>query len=271
LVAPRRKDRRLLEELATESFAELKLALSEFSLSRAELARAMARALKMTKVPPVSGRVTSEYKALGKILIEWSRGAAYADDAGKPRVLMVKGPGATFESLARRALPNRSVNEVVERIRRVAEVSMRPQGKIALLGSVLVNIMQSDESHLAHMNRQLEHFFSTSRFNRRMAKRGAPERRMERLATHVIASDQVESFMEEVKPRIYNMLMGVENAMDRRNPKGKRAKGTVVGVGVYMSAEENLERAGYGPIRPRSRARARITLASKRYKRSRRR
>ena len=118
------------------------------------------------------GPIMSTTRGIGWILDQWSRKAGYLDASGKPRVLAILGPGATFESLARQALPHMSVDEVVALTLELAEVAQRPGGKIALLGSILVKVSKSADRHLAHLVRQLDQLLTTSVHNRRALLKG---------------------------------------------------------------------------------------------------
>ena len=82
-----------------------------------------------------------------------------------------RGPGATFESLARRFLPNMPLEEVVALACENSEVVTRPGDKIALLGSILVKLGESREKYLAHAIRQIDQLLQTLLHNRRVQRR----------------------------------------------------------------------------------------------------
>jgi len=190
---------------------------------------------------------------LGRMLLEWSRDEEYVGPDGKPKVLAIKGPGATFETLAKRALPGSPLDPIVARACETAEVRKRPGGKIALLGSILVKVLKSPESHLAHVIRQIDQFLSTSLHNQRMHRQGRAGGRMERLSTGVIVASEFKALMRELRPQIYDLLLTVDSSLQAREPKTRRAlkRATAVSVGVYVSQEPDLERAGVSAPRPR--------------------
>lgn len=249
----RASSRRAKVDLAVELYAHARLALRDFGLTDSELRWAINRAARLAEAPRVSGPLMRDIHGLGRMLLEWSRDEEYVGPDGKPKVLAIKGPGATFETLAKRALPGSPLDPIVALACETAEVRKRPGGKIALLGSILVKVLKSPESHLAHVIRQIDQFLSTSLHNRRMHRQGRAGGRMERLSTGVIVASEFKPLMRELRPQIYDLLLTVDSSLQAREPKTRRAlkRATAVSVGVYVSQEPDLERAGVSAPRPR--------------------
>jgi hypothetical protein len=251
--------KRLKEDLAVELYTHIKRTLAEFGLTPKEQRRAMDRAWRARKAPRVSGPLIRDVHGLGRILLQWSREPEYLDDAGKPRVLSIKGIGSTFETLAQRSIPQLPVDQVVELACETAEVAIRPGGKIALLGSILVKVLKSEERLLAHVVRQVDQLLTTSLHNRRMHRQGLTGGRMERLSIGLIPQGEFKAFMQELRPQIYDLLLHVDSSLQRREPKTAKALKTAraVSVGIYASEEPDLERAGVAVHRVRRRSRRR--------------
>lgn len=249
----RASSRRAKVDLAVELYAHARLALRDFGLTDSELRWAINRAARLAEAPRVSGPWMRDIHGLGRMLLEWSRDEEYVGPDGKPKVLAIKGPGATFETLAKRALPGSPLDPIVALACETAEVRKRPGGRIALLGSILVKVLKSPESHLAHVIRQIDQFLSTSLHNRRMHRQGRAGGRMERLSTGVIVASEFKPLMRELRPQIYDLLLTVDSSLQAREPKTRRAlkRATAVSVGVYVSQEPDLERAGVSAPRPR--------------------
>ena len=240
--APKRAAGRVREELAQELYSRIRSALLEFGVTDAEQQRALERSRHVKTIPRASGRLMRDAWGLGTMLLEWSREAPYLDSSGRPRVLAIEGPGATFETLARQCLPRMPLNDVVAMACEIAEVTLRPQGKIALLGSILVKVVKSRERHLAHVIRRIDQLLATSLHNRRHQRRG----RTERMTVGMISRANAQKFMLEVRPQVYDLMMKVDTSIRQHEPKTARAlrSATAVGVGVYLSQEDDLERAG---------------------------
>jgi hypothetical protein len=238
------------EELAVELYTRLRLALVEIGVTRTQLRRAVERSWRLSRAPTVSGPIMSTTRGIGWILDQWSRKAGYLDTAGKPRVLAIRGPGATFESLARRALPHMSVEAVVALTLELAEVAERPGGKIALLGSILVKVSKSADRHLAHLVRQLDQLLTTSVHNRRATLKGVPGGRMERNVIGLLAKGEYPSFMQEVRPQVYELLTLFDAYLEKRGPKtaAELKSASAVSLSMYVNEEADLERAGLSAL-----------------------
>jgi hypothetical protein len=196
--------------------------------------------------PKVSGQILRAEMGVGEILLEWSRKVPYLDSEGKPRVLSIAGPGATFESLARRFLPNTPLEDVVALACGNSEVIRRPGNRIALLGSILVKPGDSREKYLAYAIRQIDQLLQTLLHNWQVQRESAEKGRMERVVIGVISRANFRAFMGELRPQIYDLLLRVDSCIERHQPKSARSirDATAVSVGVYAGQEDDLERAG---------------------------
>jgi hypothetical protein len=234
------------EELAVELYTSVRLALGELGVTRAQQRRALERSAHLRSAPKVSGRILRTRLGVGEILLEWSRKAPYLDSEGKPRVLAVTGPGATFESLARRFLPDVSLAEVVALACENSEVVTRPGNRIALLGSILVKLGGSREKYLAHAVRQIDQLLQSLLHNWRVQHKSTDRGRMERMVTGVISGANFEAFMSELRPQIYDLLLRVDSSIERNQPKTARGlrAASAVSVSVYVNQDDDLERAG---------------------------
>ena len=234
------------EDLAVELYSLVRLALAQFGVTIAQQERAIARSRHRSSAPKVSGPLLKDMRGLGAILLEWSREPPYLDSEGKPRVLAIAGPGVTFEGLARRFLPDMPLTQVVSMACETAEVATRPGAKIALLGSILVKLVKSKEKYLAHAIRQTDQLLQTILHNRTIEQKRFTNGRMERMVSGVISRAQFKAFMRELRPQIYDLLLGVDSSVQRYQPKSARALrgATAVSVGMYVSQDDDLERAG---------------------------
>ena len=250
------------EDLLIETLTSLRLAFAEFGTTRAEFERTWRRSRREKRVPAASGPLLSDIRRVGDIIEQWSRSPAYTESDGKPRVLSVAGPGATFETLARRALPKMALARVVELAQEVGEVGLQPGGKIALFGSIFIGLKSSEERQLAHLVRAVVGLLANGVHNRRNANKHQDEGLISRISTGVIAADKLPSLVGEVRPRIYDLLLGLESSFESRAPRTARElkNASLVSVSAYVSEDKDLDRAGIRPdvgtLRPLSRGRA---------------
>jgi hypothetical protein len=234
------------EDLAVEFYTLVGLALGELGVTRKQQRRALERSRRLKTPPNVSGRILRAQLGVAEILLEWSRKSPYLDSEGKPRVLAIAGPGATFESLAQRFLPNLSLAEVVALACENSEVITRPGHRIALLGSILVKLGDSREKYFAHAIRQIDQLLQTLLHNWRVHGNRDEQSRMERVVIGVISQANFDAFMAELRPQIYDLLLRVDSSIERNQPRTARAlrASTAVSVSVYVGQQNDLDRAG---------------------------
>jgi len=180
------------------------------------------------------------------MLRAWSEEPEYQDSAGRPRVLLIEGPQATFESLARRFLPGVSLANVVAMICARADVAIRPRGRIALVGGVLVTLADSPHQVLAQAIRHIDQVLSTLSHNAAVASGVPGEGRTERVLLGVIPGAQFDALMRDLRPQIGAFLERIESAVAARREHAPVVgeEMTTVSVGVCVAREDNWQRAG---------------------------
>jgi hypothetical protein len=112
----------LLLELAEEWQQITIEALERFGVSRKEQTAAYRHALRLpgSKELP-SKRLLEKTYAIADLLRSWRRERRYVDAQGSPRVLPIRGKGASLETLARKFVPKMPLDEVVAAITRHGE------------------------------------------------------------------------------------------------------------------------------------------------------
>jgi hypothetical protein len=234
------------EDLTVELFAILAAALTGLGVSVATQDRARDRARQLAAPPRVSGPVLRNMHGLSEMLRAWSQESEYQDPAGRPKLLAISGPGATLQTLSERFLPGVALPIVVELLCAHADVALRPGDRIALLGGVLVNLADSPQHVLAHGIRQIDQLLATLLHNAATRRAGEGEGRTERMLLGVITRAGFDDLMRELKPQIAAFLERIEGAVEPRRPKTTQAlhEATAVSVGVYVSRDDDWERAG---------------------------
>jgi hypothetical protein len=237
-------------DLAVEFCAIARLALVGYGYNATDVERALKHSRRLAAAPRISGPLMRDSIALGAMLLDWSRAAPYLDAKGKPKVLDIAGSGVTFESLAAKHLPAMALKDAIHLACATAEVAKRPGNKIALLGSILVNVAKANDNlYFAHAIQQVDQVLNTSLHNRRVAGKQKDKGRMERMVTGIISRNKYLSFMREMRPQIYDLLQRVDSSIEQRRPTTARAlKGaTAVSVVVFVAQEDDWERIGVDP------------------------
>jgi hypothetical protein len=89
--------------------------------------------------------------------------------------------------------------------------------------------------------------------NRRNAHKHQDEGLISRIRTRVIAADKLPSLVGEVRPRIYDPLLGLESSFESRAPRTAREfkNASAVELSIFLSADTDLKRAGVAPVMER--------------------
>jgi hypothetical protein len=235
-------ERMIIESLASELYGVIFRALREFGLSSADQVRLRKYSAHKSQGTPASNQVLRRFNQLGDLIAAWHSDTKYLDLEGKPRILPIEGPGATYGALARKFLPGMAANDAVQLACRAAEVGTLPSGKIALYGSTLVNIAKNAESalaqsicHIAWLTQTCVHNFNASQSER---ERG----RIERITGRMISIDDFDAFQRQIRPQIHDLCERVDGMLlplERRTLR-QRKRLRAVGMGIYLYADESV-------------------------------
>jgi hypothetical protein len=115
-----------------------------------------------------------------------------------------------------------------------------------LVGGSMVNVSGSNARSLAHAVRQIDQLLETTLYNAMLKPHQQAQGRMQRLVIGVISRTEWKDLMRELRPQIADLLARVESFVERRRPTSRKAlkAATAVSVGVYVSEENDWERAG---------------------------
>lgn len=225
-----------IDPMVLELYGVLRSGLLEHGLSASAQKRLFARSHRSSSVKRVSGPVLEQFRGLGDLISTWLEQIPYVDDAGKPKVLEIEGPGATFESLARQFLPQKPLADVVALACGNADVGTLPGGRIALLGDTMVNVAKNREVAIAQTVLHVKQIFETCLYNIQRAREGAVSRRLERIVEHALSAEDFERFQEAIGPQLHDFCERVDRLLrssSKKPPRGK-IKISSAGVGLYL-------------------------------------
>jgi hypothetical protein len=237
-----------LEPLAMELYGVMRGALTKYGLNTAAQRRLFSRAQRASKVTRVSDSLLHQFRGLGDLISTWREEPPYVDEIGKPRVLDIEGPGATFASLARKFLPAKSVAEVVALACRTASVGTLAGERIALYGDTLVDLSRNREGALAQTICHITRIFDTCLHNVRRAHDDAVVGRLERLVNQVISAEDFEKFQRAIRPQLHDTCERVDRLLQSSTRKGsvKGQKVAAAGMGVYLYYDGAVKHVRHG-------------------------
>jgi hypothetical protein len=225
-----------LEPLAIEFFSVVGNALSAFGISPIQQQRLFTKSQKTRAAKRASGALLFRYAGLAELISAWHDEGVYLDALGKPRVLDIRGRGATFEKLARRYLPNEPITNVIELACRTASVGLVPGGRIAFYGDILVNSSGNPEIVLAQAICHVKQIVDTCLYNIRKPAGASVRGRLERMVRGVIHADEFEKFDRTIRPQLHDLCERVDRYLKSTRRKVRRGKHDVgtAGMGIYL-------------------------------------
>jgi hypothetical protein len=228
------------DPLAFELFGVVRNILAHYGLTPGRQNRLFQRSLRAKTIPKVSAALLSEFRALADLLATWHGEVPYLDADGKPRVLNIKGRGATFEGLARQFLPKKSLREVVDLACRTANVGTLPGDRIALYGDIMVNFSGNAESVLAQAIYHATQVFSTGIHNVARTHADGTGRRLERTVHRTIVAKDFEKLQSAIRPQVHDLCDRMDRLLrsSAKSGKPKQKLGTA-GMGIYLYYDDS--------------------------------
>jgi len=234
-------DRRLIVDLLKEMHHIVLDTAVELGVSATDRRRALALAGKDKKRPrPSLSTIQPTYRLAG-VLARWRLDKRYLRPDGSPRVLSIKGKGATFETLARTFVPTLPVEEVVEMICENAEVTRLKGDKIALIGSPVMIAPKTPEITVASLIFRFRRLAETTVYNAAIPANVKGTGRFERVVTGVLTDKEFREFSQSVRQQLQDLCDRVDAGMKQPGPRSKsRAKkGKSCGIGLYVFRDDD--------------------------------
>jgi len=228
-------DRALLLKLAIEMNHITQDVLSKLGVSPEEQRVAAVRAPKIKKRGWPSARLMAAINGAGDVLSTWRRDKRYRGADGSPRVLPIRGKGATLQSLVRKCVPQMSLEEVLTYICSHGEAILYKGDRVALLGSAAVITQRTPEMTLAWMLTQFRHVADTTLRNTAVPAHMVKGTGMfQRQVAGWLSEKDFRLYTREVFPQLQELCAQLEAgvSIDRRaKPKSNRKE---CGVGIFV-------------------------------------
>lgn len=186
------------------------------------------------RIPATSESILQEFRDLSDLLLAWLHDLPYLDATGRPKILPIRGKGASFETLARQFLPTRHLKDAVEFASKKANVIVQKGDRIVFQGDPVVKFADDPLASLAQINTHIRNIVKTVELNR---KRKIPETRLlERVVAYPLDPEQFEVFRDLMKPSVNDLTDHGEHvikSLGKLKP-GRTSKTYTAGIGVYL-------------------------------------
>jgi hypothetical protein len=235
-LTPATQDKReLLLKLAQELQQMMIESMEGLGLSRQEQMVTYRRSSKGAgrKERP-STRLMERTSAIADLLSSWRRDRRYLAPNGSPRVLSIKGNGASLETLARKFVPEMSVSDVVTAITRHGEATTYQGDKVALVGGSVVLTPKTAEMMLALLVTRIRRVSKTLLHNASLPEGSKGLGRFERHVFGVLSEREFNEYKRVMRSQLQDLCdraeAGLELAADK---KGRNRKACGIGIFVF--------------------------------------
>jgi hypothetical protein len=232
-------DRVLMVELLKEMHHIVLDTADELGVSANDRRRALRLAEKDSKRLRPSQATLQPSQGIVGLLAQWRRDRRYLRPDGTPRVLSITGKGATFETLARKYVPNLPVSELADMICENAEVTRLKGDKLALVGSPVMITPKTPEITLASLVLRFRRLAETIVHNAAIPAHVKGTGRFERIVTGALSDKDFLTFSQSVRQQLQDLCDRVDAGIKQPTHTGKvREKGTTCGIGLYVFRDD---------------------------------
>jgi hypothetical protein len=228
-------DRAFMLKLAIEMNHIAQDVFSRLGVSPEEQRIAAVQARKIKKRLWPSARLMAAIKGVGDVLSTWRRDKRYRGADGSPRVLPIRGKGATLETLVRKCVPQMALEEVLAYICSHGEAILYKRDRVALLGSAAVITRRTPETTLAWMLTQFRHVADTTLRNTAVPAHLVKGVGMfQRQVAGWLSEKDFRLYTKEVFPQLQELCAQLEAGLSIDRRAKPRANRKECGVGLFV-------------------------------------
>jgi len=181
-----------------------------------------------------SMRLMERSSAIADLLSSWRRDRRYAQPDGSPRVLPIKGKGASLETLRRKFVPAMSVGDVLTAITRHGEATAYRGDKVALVGGSVVLTPKTAEMTLALLVTRIRQVSKTLLHNASLPEGSKELARFERHVFGVLSERQFNEYARVMRTQLQDLCDRAESGLElAADKKGRERKACGIGIFVF--------------------------------------
>jgi hypothetical protein len=225
-------DPELKEVLAGEMLGVCISALTQYGISSGRLAELCNRAIARPGETPTASRLIKEAEQLAKLASAWMGSVEYVDDAGRPKVLPIRGSAPSFACLAKKFFGRRTLEEVMELGVKTQVLERVGDDKVAQFGGCVI-FAGNPSLMLVHAIQSIRGFLATTLVN--ATSNGSWATRLpDRKASATIAAENVDRFVDVMRESIINVIeMGNRWLMAHEDKITKASNSNAIKVGIH--------------------------------------
>jgi hypothetical protein len=230
-------DHTLIVELLKEMHHLVLDAAKELGVPSKDAKRAMELAAKDPSRTRPSEPIMKVNYRIAMLLNHWRNDKRYQRPEGTPKVLLIRGEEATFETLARTFVPTMKLDELIDLVCENAEVTRLKGGKIALVGSPVMMTPKTLEITLASLTLRLRRLTGTVLHNASLPAKS--NGRFERIVTGELTEREFREFARSVRQPMQDLCDRVDAGIRQPRPSRRvRTEERSCGVGLYVYRDD---------------------------------
>ena len=197
--------------------------------------RAALRARKSKSRSRPSARLIAAIEGAADVLSTWRRDRRYRGPDGSPRVLPIRGAGATLQTLVRSCAPHMSLEDVLTYICSHGEAMRYKEGRVALLGSPAMLTPRTPEVTLAWLISQCRHVADTTMYNASIPADELKGRAyFQRQVAGWLSEKDFQRYAKEAFPLLQELCNQLEGGLSLNRRAKPRANRKECGVGLFL-------------------------------------
>ena len=225
--------------LSLEAYNVITDAVRAMGASPKEQGDALKLALAGKRGLRPSQTVLKNESAITLIVETWRRDPLYTQSDGAPRVLAVRGKGATLESLVKRFAPQLPLDAAVDMLCTQCEVRSIKGEKIALVGNPVHLMKKTPATSLAWMIGQVRRLAGTCVFNVAIPTHQRGTGRFERRVSGALTPAQYALWSQQVREQLQETSDRVEKGLGPQDPKRFTGNEKICGIGLFIFVDDD--------------------------------
>jgi hypothetical protein len=224
-----------LSDFAEECFQLTVEALLQFGFSREQSREAMSRALDLRKRTMPGTEAVRRYHQLSGMINTWRRDKRFLNLDGSPKVIPIRGRGASFETLAEKHAPRVPIKTLVDDLCRYGDVTRSSKNTLALVGSNVLLYQRTPEMGMATLNDNMRTLISTTLYNFSLPPEEKVGGNFQRVVRGCLTTKNYRKFAKYIRPQLQELCDLVDRDIDKG--LGPRRNRRQCGMSIYLFQE----------------------------------
>jgi hypothetical protein len=192
----------------------------------------MQRALHSRSKRKPSLEILDRYMRIGAMLNCWRRDKRYLTAAGTPKVIPIRGQGASFETLAQKLAPAIPIETLVECICQHGDATRPSKDRLALIGSNVLIYKRTPQMVMSALNDNFRSLSSTTLRNMKIPHGLKGTGNFQRIVKGWLTKKDFRKFAKDIRPQLQDLCNVVEAEID--DGKGRTGSKKSCGMSLYI-------------------------------------